>query len=538
MKRYYPRLLKRITINFLINILIIFLLLVVSQQVLFAQYFPIATLHGFYDPWIVAPKFVPRQIVVQFLPGITIDQIQNFYFNYKLTEIAFNPISGIKVVLGPPEVPIENIIPILNGSPMVLYAEPNYIGRTEFIPNDIYFPYQWHLLSMNMDDAWDLSTGTGIVVAILDTGVAFENNGIYGQAPDLAGTNFIAGWDFVNGDAFPDDDAGHGTHMAGTIAQTTNNILGCAGVAFNSIIMPVKVMDSDGSGTLTDIVNGIYFAVNNGAQIINLSLGFGDNPTVTLETAINYAYDNGVTIICSGGNTGTSELNYPAAYPPCIAVSGVRYDLTVADYSNYGPYIDIAAPGGDLTLDQNLDGYPDGILQQSHNGVDFLSFDFFLGKGSSWAAAYVTGVAALIQSYAGGILTPLEITDILTGTSIDMGAPGWDQYYGWGVVNAYEALLATPSAAIAAAAAAGLLRFEVRPQPVFQPLLPFFDLHANSAPIASINSVDTVLFGRESNATFLMPSYNPFSWFPSTPYINTIVNGIFLNPQFWFSPGR
>ncbi|MGA1869040.1 MAG: S8 family peptidase [bacterium] len=506
--------------------------LLCAFQILCAQYFPIATLHGVYDPWIVTPQFVPGQIVLQFFPGVTLEQIRIFYLNYGLTEIAFNPISGIKVVVGPPGVPIENIIPLLNASPIVVYAEPNYIGRTAYIPNDIYFPYQWHLSAINMQQAWDLSTGAGVIVAILDTGVAFENNGIYAQAPDLSGTSFIAGWDFVNGDAFPDDDAGHGTHMAGTIAQTTGNILGCAGIAFNSTIMPVKVMDSDGSGTLTDIVNGIYFAVNNGAQLINMSLGFGDNPTVSLEDAVNYAYDNGVTIICSGGNSGTSELNYPAAYPPCIAVSGVRYDLTIADYSNYGPYIDICAPGGDLSVDQNLDGYPDGILQQSHDGVNFQSFDFYLGRGSSWAAACVTGVAALIQSYAGGILTPLEITDILTSTAIDMGAPGWDQYYGWGVVNAYDALLATP---VAAVAAAGLLRFAFSPQPIIPPLLPLMEVTTGNSPVATIHSSDLSPFVQEAPSDFFLSSssVNPFSWFSPIPYSNWYSTSIFPNLNPW-----
>ncbi|MGA1865398.1 MAG: S8 family peptidase, partial [bacterium] len=399
------------------------------------------------------PRFIPNQVIIYFEPGTNLAQILALYTLYGLKEISSSPLSGARTVLTSPLVDLQTLIVRLNMEAIVLLAEPNYIGKVAFIPNDPYYRYQWNLQRINAESAWDLSTGLGVVVAVLDTGVAFENFDIYAQAPDLSGTSFTAGWDFVNDDAYPDDDAGHGTHITGTIAQTTNNLYGCAGLAFKSTIMPVKVMDSNGNGTLTDIVNGIYFAVNNGANVINMSFGFGNNPTVSLETAVNYAYNNGVTMVCSAGNNATDLPNYPASYPVCISVSGVRYDLTLGDYSNYGAEIDVCAPGGDLAVDQNLDGYPDGILQQSHDGTNYTVFSMLLGKGTSWSAAHVTGVVALMQSMSGGILTPDQVDLILKQTALDLGVPGWDQYYGYGLVNAFAAVVASSQATIATAEA-------------------------------------------------------------------------------------
>ncbi|HDN66058.1 MAG TPA: hypothetical protein ENF23_07220 [Methanosarcinales archaeon] len=209
----------------------------------------------------------------------------------------------------------------------------------------------------------------------------------YAQAPDLAGTDFVSGYDFVNDDAHPNDDEGHGTHVTGTIAQTTNNEYGVAGVAFDCSIMPVKVLDKYGSGTYADITDGIYFATNNGAQVISISLG-GTSTSPTLENALAYANGKGVTIVCSADNTGPNgDPGYPAAYDAyCIAVGATRYDETVSYYSTNGEYVDIAAPGGDIYVDQNGDGYGDGVLQQTHDGSDHTTFRYYFYQGTSMAA--------------------------------------------------------------------------------------------------------------------------------------------------------
>lgn len=327
-------------------------------------------------------------------------------------------------------------------SPQVEYAEPNYIARAFFIPNDPYYPLQWHLQNpvyggINMEAAWNVSNGTGVVVAVVDTGAAYENFDVYRLAPDLAGTAFVPGYDFVNNDTHPNDDNGHGTHVAGTVAQSTNNALGVAGVAFGASIMPVKVLDKNGMGTYANVANGIIWAANNGAKVINLSLG-GSAPSLTLENAVAYAYNNGVTIVAAAGNDALPSVSYPAAYDVyVIAVGATRYDETLAYYSNYGPSIDLVAPGGDLRIDQNGDGYGDGVLQQTF-GRRPSQFGYYFSQGTSMAAPHVAGTAAL--AIAKGIVGPVAVRSALQNSAEDLGTPGWDATYGWGLVNATAAL--------------------------------------------------------------------------------------------------
>jgi len=271
--------------------------------------------------------------------------------------------------------------------------------------------------------------------------VAYENHGPYCQAPDLAGTTFVPGYDFVNNDAHPNDDFwpwGHGTHVAGTIAQTTNNNDGFAGVVFDCSIMPVKIADAAGSYTDDDFYNGTLYAVDHGADIVSCSLG--GTPSSDIEAAVEYAYTNGVTVIAAAGNeyeTGNPP-QYPAAYDNyVIAVGATRYDETRAPYSNTGSYLDLVAPGGDLNLDQNGDGYEDGVLQQTYLG-SFCDFSSVYAEGTSMAAPHVSGVAALL--IANGVTDPNSIKAWLESTADDLGASGWDNDYGWGLVNAAAAL--------------------------------------------------------------------------------------------------
>lgn len=328
----------------------------------------------------------------------------------------------------------------------VEYAEPNYIAHAFMVPNDPYYKYQWHMYNsvyggINMQAAWDVSQGLGVKVAVVDTGVAYENYGIYKQAPDLAGTSFAPGYDFVNNDTHPNDDNGHGTHVAGTIAQTTNNNLGVTGVAFRATIMPVKVLDKNGAGTYANVAAGIIWAADNGAQVINLSLG-GSADSTTLKNAVAYAYNKGVTIVAAAGNDGTSVISYPAAYDDyVIAVGATRYDQTLAYYSNYGFSLDLVAPGGDLRVDQNNDGYGDGVLQQTF-GRRVDKFGYYFYQGTSMAAPHVSGVAALVIS--NGVASPNNVRAALQTTAEDLGTPGWDSTYGWGLVDAAKALTYVP----------------------------------------------------------------------------------------------
>ncbi len=307
---------------------------------------------------------------------------------------------------------------------LIEYAHPNYQFQAAFVPNDRLYPQQWNLRAIRMPEAWDISQGEGVTVAVVDTGVT--------RVPDLAQTEFVQGYDFVDDDEDPTDLNGHGTHVAGTIAQSTNNTLGVAGVAFKAKIMPVRVLDANGFGSLSDVVEGIRYAADHGATIINLSLGSRASAQL-LEEAVAYAYRKGVTLIAAAGNENSSQVSYPARYPHVIAVSATGPDGTKAPYSNYGVGVDIAAPGGAKTPE-----HPEyGILQQTINRrhPDEPVFAYF--QGTSMATPHVAGVAALIQ--AQGIKDPDKVEEVLKMSATPV--PGDKQnFYGAGRLDAARAL--------------------------------------------------------------------------------------------------
>ncbi|MDW7774154.1 MAG: S8 family serine peptidase [Desulfobulbaceae bacterium] len=398
-------------------------------------------------------EYVPGEIVVKFNPGVSEQQIAAINARHGAAVISTSRFAGFKRLKVPRGRTVSQMAAVYSRNPNVEYAEPNFIAHASFVPDDPYYRYQWHLQGISMEQAWEMETGSSVVVAVIDTGVAYENHTetiqinrnlsrtvYYSLAPDLANTSFVPGYDFVNDDEHPNDDEGHGTHVAGTIAQSTNNGTGVAGVAFGSSIMPVKVLNSSGSGTYTDIADGIYFAADNGADVINMSLG-GSSGSITLENALAYAYGKGVTSVCASGNDGsTTTISFPAAYDAyCIAVGATRYDETVAYYSNRGASLDLTAPGGDINVDQNGDGYGDAILQQTHDGKNYTAFNYYFYQGTSMATPHVSGVAALLVA-GGAATTPDQVREVLQSTAKDKGPAGWDKDYGWGIVDAYAAL--------------------------------------------------------------------------------------------------
>jgi len=324
-------------------------------------------------------------------------------------------------------------IEVLRDNPTFESVEPNYIVEAAAFPNDTFYPLQWNFHEnsaggINVEPAWDKTRGFGAVVAVLDSGIA--------KAPDLSETCILGGRDFVNGDSNPTDDNGHGTHIAGTIAGSTNNSEGVAGIAHEACLLPVKILGDDGRGTYTDLVDGIVWATENGAGIINLSLS-GSFDAGFLKDALAFAYSKGVTIIASSGNGGKASVSFPAAYDEyAIAVGATTLKKDQADYSNYGASLDLVAPGGELSRDRNRDGWPDGILQNTFVREGEFAYYFF--QGTSMATAHVSGVAALIAST--GTKDPDQIRERLEQTALDLGKKGWDNQYGWGLVDVGAAL--------------------------------------------------------------------------------------------------
>ena len=388
-------------------------------------------------------EFVPDEILVKFRSEITKAGIDKMIYRYGSTVREISPYTGVWRIEIPSGRTVEEMVELYGTQVGVEYAEPNYYAYASFVPNDTHYPKQWHLDNneyggIHMEAAWDISTGSGVTVAIIDTGVAYEDYGKYGRAPDLAGTSFVAGYDFINNDAHPNDDHGHGTHVAGTVAQTTNNSMGVAGVAYNACLMPVKVLNSKGYGNDQQVANGIIWATDHGAQILSMSLG-GSSPATVLEQACAYAYNNGATIIASAGNGGSTSPHYPSAYDDyVIAVGATRYDETKTWYSSYGSSLDVMAPGGDTSVDQNGDGYGDGVLQQTFSGSP-TNWVYAYYQGTSMATPHVSGTAALLIS-EGIATTPDDLRAALQETAEDLGSPGWDSTYGWGLIDAHAAL--------------------------------------------------------------------------------------------------
>jgi len=309
----------------------------------------------------------------------------------------------------------------LSKIPGFLGIEPHRLMiLSSFTPNDRYFSDQWNLRLIRVPEAWSVTRGSDIItIAVIDSGVDLSHE-------DLQGI-LVPGYDFVENDNIPQDDRGHGTHVVGIIAALTNNNKGVAGVTWgqNVKIMPLKVLGRDGTGSTFNFAKAIVYAVDHGAKIINASMG-SRVPSDLRQAAVRYAYQNDVVMVCAAGNHNPGDphdIDYPAAYRETIAVGAVTKDYIRASYSNYGPELDVVAPGGDENQ---------RILSTWINGT----YDYAIG--TSMATPHVTGIVALMISR--GIVGVENIRNLLRATAIDLGPLGYDIYYGAGLVDAYAAV--------------------------------------------------------------------------------------------------
>jgi serine protease len=314
------------------------------------------------------------------------------------------------------------LIDALSHDPRVTHAEPMNVYRASFVPDDpLYTDKQWHLQRVGAERAWDYACGRGVTVAVIDTGVACWDKGPFSRGTDLAGTRCERGYDFVNDRDEAADDHGHGTHVAGTIAQTTNNGRGAAGLAFCAQLMPIKVLTRQGWGTVANVAEGIRFAADSGAQVINLSLG-GPIKSAILEDAVEHAIAQGVVVVAAAGNSGRS-VGYPAAYDGVLAVSATDSSDKIAWFSSRGPQLAIAAPGVAVTQQT--------VCQGGTNKCEL----FGTFSGTSMASPHVAGAVALLESQ--GVTDPSAVRRALESSA----APKDDaSLYGAGILDAGRAV--------------------------------------------------------------------------------------------------
>jgi serine protease len=371
-----------------------------------------------------------------------------------------------------PGVSVDAALRRLRRRPDVAWAVPDYRARAAggLIPNDRgegaapgdWQQLQWNFagpFGVNASQAWanvqadGAPGGKGVVVAVLDTGVAYATHGRFLRSPDFSRFGFVGGYDFIAHDHLPDDRNGHGTFVAGTIAEATNNHYGLTGLAFAARIMPVRVLNTQGEGEASTIAEGVRYAVKHGARVINLSLEFSSNVTASdipeLIEALRFARRRGVLVVAAAGNEAHTAIAYPARATDVVAVGATTEHGCLADYSNDGSGLTLVAPGGgaDASLPGDPNCNPEGpagrdVYQVTFTGASPRRFGMPSGyEGTSMAAPHVAATAALI--IASGVLgrrpTPAAIISRLRATARKLGGGGDEGLYGAGRVDAAAA---------------------------------------------------------------------------------------------------
>jgi len=361
-------------------------------------------------------EVVKGEVLVRFKKGLTNDEIGTILKKLGATIIKRNNALNIYRLKIPQEIPVSEFIEQHGKDENLNLIDPNFIASVlatpTLPPNDPSFPSQWALAKIQTDKGWEVTTGSpNLIVAILDTGVALTH-------PDLK-NKIRLGTDIVNADSDPSDDHGHGTHVAGIVGAEGNNGVGIAGVSWGSLLMPIKVITALGEGAYSDVVEGIVYAADNGARVLNFSIG-GYSYSQTLGDAVEYAHGKGAVLVAAGGNEDSNDPIYPAAYPNVIGVSATDSTDLIWSPSNQGAYIKLSAPGTD-------------ILSTTLNNA------YARATGTSASTAYVSGVVALILS-KNPDFSNTQVEQILYQTADDLGDKGLDQNFGYGRLNAAKAL--------------------------------------------------------------------------------------------------
>jgi thermitase len=386
-------------------------------------------------------QFKPGEILVRFTKGVPSVAVERTMDRHGATQVRSLYSNNVELWQVPEGTELATA-ELLNADPGVEYAEPNYLYYALGTPNDPSFSDQWAHTRIQSTAAWDVTTGSsGIVIAILDTGIDDDH-------PDLS-AKIVAGYDIVGNDSYPDDENGHGTHVAGIAAAATNNGIGIAGMDWHAKIMPVQVLDREGHGWTSDIADGITWAYQHGADVLNLSLG-GTSYSLTMQNAVTAAHNAGALVAAAMGNcrtAGSAECPvanptmYPAAYNHVVAVAATGPTDVYAAYSQYGPHCDIAAPGGEMTVYHQ----PTGIYSTMPTYPVYMTTDlgyyedYDFAHGTSQATPHVAGLAALVWATK-PTLTPDQVQTVIQQTALDRGATGWDPTYGHGLINAQAAL--------------------------------------------------------------------------------------------------
>jgi len=373
--------------------------------------------------------YIKNNVVVKFKQNVTKSEIDNFLKTYSLT---IEKQRDHTIIATCPKRSTHELINIIEDKhkDYIEYVEPHFIYLTNeyaytnsqntqsqtpypLIPNDrLYSDYQWNLPNIYTEEGWNLTKGKeNVVIAIVDTGVDLNHIEFNGK--------LVEGFNVINPNLPPMDDDGHGTHVAGIISANTNNGQGIAGITWYNKIMPIKVLDQSGAGTLFDVAEGIFWATDHGAKVINLSLG-NYAESKYLHDAIKYAYSKDVVLVAATGNDNVSELGYPASYSEVIGVSATDPFQQKAEFSNYGNYVDVVAPGVNIAST-----YP-------NNQYASLS-------GTSMASPHVAALAGLIRSINPS-LSNKDVNEIIKKTATDLGDSGKDSYYGYGEINIAKAI--------------------------------------------------------------------------------------------------